>query len=319
MSVDVLNYQQLEQAELVLASAQTQIPFGRFGFGEELGQKIGVGFEPDGVRDYQPSDDSRHIDWVATAKRGDGGISLRQFYEDQNPLTVVVSDVPTQSRYAETVGDPLSARSLGLVVASFVLKSAARVNPVMNSWTNGYKGLSLPTTAYEGRNAAKGAVIGGIESTVAAQTLADQITEAEQTKGLFRRKASIELPEPESLADAIDRARNRSKRMAEAAKFIIISDFKVDDVVFQLMTDIKKYNEVVAIQITNPLMRALDPRVKVVRGSDGRDVSIETQAQRDKYNAAVVDIAQRREQKLKTASHGLFVIDTMNPTIARVA
>lgn len=319
MSVDVLNYQQLEQAELVLASAQTQIPFGRFGFGEELGQKIGVGFEPDGVREYLPSDDSRFIDWAATAKRGDGGISLRQFYEDQNPLTVVVSDVPTQSRYAETVGDPLSARSLGLVVASYVLRNAAKVNPVMTSWTNGYEGLSLPVTAYEGRDAAKKAILSGIDSAAAAQLLANQIAEADQAKGLFRRKVSIELPEPESLVDAIDRAHNRSKRMADAAKFIIISDFKIGDEVFQLMASIKKHNEVVAIQITNPLMRALDPRVKVVRRSDGRDVSIDTQAQRDRYNAEVVDIAQRREQKLKSASHSLFVVDTMSPRLARVA
>ncbi|MBP6962118.1 DUF58 domain-containing protein [Candidatus Saccharibacteria bacterium] len=319
MGIDILNYQQLEQAESVLVSAQTQIPFGRFGFGDELGQKIGVGFEPDGVRDYLPSDDSRFIDWAVTAKRGDGGISLRQFYEDQNALTVVVSDVPTVARYADTIGDPMSAMSLGLVVANIILKDAAKFSPVMASWTNGFESSSQVPIAFDGRDAAKKASVSGLESAISARKLASEIKTAEQSKGLFRRKTTVITPGSESILAALDRARTKSKRIADAARFIIISDFKVGDEVFDLMSAMKKQNEVVALQLTNPLMRELDPRVRVVRSSDGRDVTIETQEQRDRYNAKVIEIARKREEKLRTSSTGLFVVDTMNPRIARVA
>ena len=316
MSVDVLNYQQLEQAELLLASAQTQIPFGRFGFGEELGQKIGVGFEPDGLRDYLPSDDSRRIDWIATAKRGDGGIFLRQFYEDQNALTVLVSDVPTQARYAETLGDPLSARSLGLVVANFVLKNAARSTPVVASWTNGYKDMSPDTRAVDGQNASKKLILDGLDSVIAAKQLEEM---SKETKGIFRRKPAIELPETETIYDALERARVRSMRISDAARFVIVSDFKVGDDVFDLMTRMKRHSEIVAVQITNPLMRELDPRVRVLRSADGRDISIETQGQRDAYNAKVTEISSKRKEKIKNSSNSLFIVDTMSPVVARVA
>lgn len=61
-------------------------------YGETLSLVRGQGMEKDGVRDYIPGDDPRHIDWNLTARHPQGTFQIRERYRDITPSLWVVSD-----------------------------------------------------------------------------------------------------------------------------------------------------------------------------------------------------------------------------------
>jgi len=77
--------------------------------GDRASVFLGRGFEFSHVREYQPGDDVRSIDWKVTARRGTPFV--RRFVEERDLLVALVVDVSASGRLAP------GARSVGQVAA----------------------------------------------------------------------------------------------------------------------------------------------------------------------------------------------------------
>lgn len=321
MGIDVLHYPDLIRVERELFAYDPRFDTGRFGQGDEQSRKVGDGHLYDGVRDYEPGDDARFIDWKKTAMRSDNGISLRQYYQEKAPLTVLVSDIPTVQRYKETPGD-ISARTLGLIVAKQLTEvCATQGSPILAAWTYGYEADKKPKV-YEGHKVASRKIaMLGLEASRQSNELEDRVREASKKRGIFNRTPdAIELPTEEPFSRTLEKAIKQSVSLAGMARFIIMSDFRSDtEQTLDLMKKLNNRSDVLAIQITNPLLREIPE--DVVRLSDGKGGSfiIETQAQRDKYKELQASRQQYIDSRLKSNSARAIVVDTADPrTVKRI-
>ncbi|MDO8265982.1 MAG: DUF58 domain-containing protein [Candidatus Saccharibacteria bacterium] len=320
MTVNVMTFPDIVHAERQIFQYDSDHELGRFSFGDQESPKIGDGLEIDGLRDYVPGDDARHIDWLASAKRPDGGLFVRQHYADQVPLTVLISDIPTEKRYSNTPGNPLSAQSLGFVVCYSALKSAVNIgSPLFGAWTDGYISDYKPR-GLEGPKAPEIIINAGIESATRSAELNLKAQESAKKVGLLRKKATpFIMPEDETLADLIDRTAKQAKLITDAARFIIVSDFRAgtDDAV-QALSEIGRRSDVITVQITNPLLRELPASASVFQG-EKQGVIIESEQQRVLYAQKAAIKQARIDELLKQVSVKTVKIDTMDPKIARVA
>lgn len=85
----------------------------------------GHGYEKDGIREYQPGDNERHVDWYATARSGQSMPLVRERYKDITPNLYVVTDAP-QDRNAITQGEHFSEQELALSVGGVMLLAAQK-------------------------------------------------------------------------------------------------------------------------------------------------------------------------------------------------
>jgi uncharacterized protein (DUF58 family) len=60
----------------------------------------GIGLEFEQLRDYQPGDDIRHVDWKSSARSG--RMLVRQHFEEQNRLVLLVVDCSASVYYGST-------------------------------------------------------------------------------------------------------------------------------------------------------------------------------------------------------------------------
>lgn len=84
-------------------------------YGDIKSRVRGQGMERDGVRDYEPGDDSRYIDWNLTARSADGVPKLRQHHKEITPNLWLVTD-SAQSRHRITPGQAYPSQALQLSV-----------------------------------------------------------------------------------------------------------------------------------------------------------------------------------------------------------
>lgn len=320
MAVDILTYPELISAEAQLLAYDPSRDIGKFSYGDDQSLKIGDGLEIDGLRDYQPGDEARHIDWIASAKQPDGGLVIRQHYAEQSPLTVVISDIPTDGRYAETPGSPLSARGLGFVVAHSVLKAGVRSGaPIMGVWTDGFE-FGVKPKVFEGPKALKRAINSGLEIAGRSTSLGLSQQAPQKRSGLLRRKVEpTELPKVEALSEVIERTKRQTRLIADTARFIIISDFRLDiDDTMQALRGLSRTSDVLAVQITNPHLRELPKGISVFRsGTNG--VIIESDQQRIMYAKKAAEKQARINASLKSVATKAYTVDTMSPKIATLA
>ncbi len=320
MAVDVLTYPELISAEAQLLAYDSTRDIGKFSYGDNQSLKIGDGLEIDGLRDYQPGDEARHIDWIASAKQSDGGLVVRQHYAEQSPLTVVISDIPTDGRYAETPGSPLSARALGFVVAHSVLKAGVKSGaPIMGVWTDGFE-FGVKPKVFEGPKAPKIAINSGLEIAGRSTSLGLSQEAPQKRSGLLRRKVEpTELTKVESFSEVIERTKRQTRLIADTARFIIISDFRLDiDDTMQALNGLSRTSDVIAVQITNPHLRELPKDISVFK-SGSKGVIIESDQQRLLYAQKATTKQARINASLKNATTKSYIIDTMTPNLAILA
>jgi uncharacterized protein (DUF58 family) len=319
LSHDIQSYPELLEIERKILDREALTYIGRYSFGDEISQKIGNGSEIDGVRDYQPGDDARHIDWVDTAKRSDRQLSFRQHYEDQEPFTMIVSDVPSHLMYAETVGNPFSARTLGLLAVLFVARSAENIgSPIGAVLSDGFEVVSVkpegkPKTAERVLQA--GVALGEISTDRAVEFY----KQANKRVGLSRKKQGLILPEQIPFSQTIEIGKNLSKRSADTSRFVVISDFRTDlDDTSQIMQKLKRTNDVVAIQITNPVMRGVLPGIDhYMDPLTGQTRMLETKAQKDYYTSTALERQQEIDEILSNSASTVITLDTTSPAEVR--
>jgi hypothetical protein len=317
MGIDVLHYPDLIRVERELFAYDPRFDTGKFGQGDEQSRKVGDGHLYDGVRDYEPGDDARFIDWKKTAMRSDNGISLRQYYEEKAPLTVLVSDIPTDQKYRETPG-VISARTLGLIVARQLTEvCATQGSPVLAAWTYGYENTRKPKVFEGHRIASKKIAELGLDSSRQSSDLVIRAREASKKRGIFGKKPeTLELPTAEPFSKTLEKAMKQSVQLAGMARFIVMSDFRLGDdteETFDLMKKLNNRSDVLAIQITNPLLREIPSDVERLSDGMGGSILIETQAQRDKYKELQEARQQYINSKLKSTSAKAVIVDTSDP------
>lgn len=318
MAIDVVNYEGLSTLQQQLRLPSSDQVIGQFFSGDDTSLMVGNGFDLDGLTLYDGTRDSRHIDWAQSMRMPNNGLLERQFYADKTPLTVFVSDMPTHERYAKTRGHTMTARALGFVASHVLLRaSEAQGSPLMVRWTDGY---SYDTTTnsvrtYEGARSAKKAVQKGVEiaelSTLRALHQADQ-----KTSRFSFKKGSIQQ-EPqlvrESFADVLQTTHRRAQRIADMARFIVVSDFRTGfDATLESLKSMSRSGEVITVQVTHPVLRGEGVKKgDVLAGAvKGQNIILETDAQVQAYVDQVQQKQARIDAALKAVSLHTVHLDT---------
>lgn len=319
MSLDVFEYPKLVEAEKELFGYRSPFPIGQLEYGGSESQRFGNGYEYDGARDYQLEDDARHIDWQLTAQRSDNWFTVRKYFKTRAPLTVVVSDIPTEERFAGTPGDPeaelqLSARSLGFIVGKQVVETATKDGaPVLAVWSDGVQ-TQRDLQAFSGPVGVRKIVQDGLDVALASRDRAA----AWHNAGRRERKRLSQEPQDEiKFSEAIELGVNRSLQVSGMARFVLISDFRSDiDATLEAMKRLNHSTEVLAIQISNPLLREIPKGVDRISDGKGGSFVIETEAQRAKYREIQADKQAKLDEALKRASISGIKVDTSSPARA---
>ncbi len=92
--------------------------------GETVSKRVGHGIEIDGIRPYQPGDESRSVDWRATGRQTDGTLMVRQHYDEITPTLWLVTDM-FQARHEANAGH-FSERNLAASAVMSLLALADR-------------------------------------------------------------------------------------------------------------------------------------------------------------------------------------------------
>ena len=323
MAVDVINYPGLLHLEQKLHLPVTDQVIGQFYSGQDTSQRVGSGFEVDGLIEYDGTRDAKNIDWVQSMRFGnDVDLLERQFYNEQSPLTVFVSDIPTHERYARTLGVVMSARALGFVAAHVLLRGAEKSGaPLMVNWSDGmqYPKNINGIRMYEGKNAAKKAIVQGL---AVAKMSTERAQQPAVKQSRFARKKSqsegiaAEQLQTEQLQNVLVRAQRRSRQIADMARFVVVSDFRSGFSDLQpVLRSISRDNEVITIQITHPVLRGEGLKVGDVlaTGSVGQNIILDTPAQLQKYSELAIQRQRTIDEGLKKASSHTIKLDTAVP------
>jgi uncharacterized protein (DUF58 family) len=84
-------------------------------FGQSSSAVKGSGFEFDQIREYQPGDDVRFIDWKSSAKTGK--IMTRQYIEERSRTTVIAVDISSSIFYGSDEQKYAVVREIAAVLA----------------------------------------------------------------------------------------------------------------------------------------------------------------------------------------------------------
>lgn len=302
MSLDVFNYEQLEQAKRAIRFPDESM-LGKFTGGNDDSAVTGVGYDIEGLRDYQPGEDTRLVDYKKSASRSDGGLWVKELIDIRSPLNVFVSDIPSD-RYARTAGFELSSRGLGFVTMAGLMEAAdVTGGAIMPVWSDGEqpdsRGLALKfTDRYrvrraigEGLQLAESATMRTLERRSTAADLRDRIAKVSS-----RRAQKLGLtdeldrllsngPKPEPFVDVLNLAFNEARRYSDVGRFVLLSDFmkgEPDDL-SAIVSQISRCGDVYAVRVINPALLELPGVGGLFTTSDGTSVTVENEQQRDRY------------------------------------
>ena len=95
-------------------------------FGDMPSKISGHGYEFEGVREYVPGDDARHVDWPTTVRQSPHQLMVREHFEDVSPAEWLVTD-SIQGRHRVNPGQSgFSEQELALSAATCFMMLARR-------------------------------------------------------------------------------------------------------------------------------------------------------------------------------------------------
>jgi hypothetical protein len=294
MAIDVITYEGLKEVEKQLLLPDSELPIGSSATGVSQSKRVGTGIEIEGLQDYMPGDEARFIDPLRSAMRWDDGFTVRRYHDEQDPLTVLISDMPSDT-FGNTLGNPLGVRATGMVVCYAFLKQAQRTgSPILVGWSARKAFQREEVQTFSGVKSADHAIEAGLDL---AQTATDHALSGVETQGrkVFRKKVTTVTEVPnEGLAGIIDQARVKANRIASLARFIVVSDFRYQtEEVLEATGALSKYGEVITLEVTNPLLRSIPKELTVINRSGQKNQIVESNAQREKIEEV---LRQRQEQ-----------------------
>ncbi len=203
--------------------------------GEFASSQKGSGFDINGVRDYVLGDDTRHVDWRATARQPDHQLQVREHYRDTMPALWVVTDA-LQSRNEVNPGY-FSEQQLALSAVTGLIRIAN---------LQGMPSAVIASDDYETAIAQRQPMHGKVHLRRTAQMLAD----------VMLAEASEDTTAPGHLAELLRYGSQRCMGSIVA----VVSDFREvadpDDAEQGWKTPledlIRRGNQLVAVEVTNP-------------------------------------------------------------------
>jgi uncharacterized protein (DUF58 family) len=240
----------------------------------------GVGTDFNDLREYQPEDDVRHIDWNVTARTNTPHV--RQFLEDRE-LTAwfLVDRSPSMGFGAPGQSKELALAELVAALARLIIRDGDRVGAML-----------FDNTA---------------QRTVPPRSSRNQV--------LLLARELLRPPEPSDrttalgdlLAEAVLTVRRRSL-------VIVVSDFISEPGWERALTLLARKHEVLAIRITDPSERRLpDAGVVVLQDAEtGEQLTVDTgdPELRRRYEAAAAQRADHLHAAIRDAGADVFELSS---------
>ena len=240
----------------------------------------GVGTDFNDLREYQPEDDVRHIDWNVTARTNTPHV--RQFLEDRE-LTAwfLVDRSPSMGFGAPGQSKELALAELVAALARLIIRDGDRVGAML-----------FDNTA---------------QRTVPPRSSRNQV--------LLLARELLRPPEPSDrttalgdlLAEAVLTVRRRSL-------VIVVSDFISEPGWERALTLLSRKHEVLAIRITDPSERRLpDAGVVVLQDAEtGEQLTVDTgdPELRRRYEAAAAQRADHLHAAIRDAGADVFELSS---------
>lgn len=205
--------------------------------GQHRSRIRGRGMEFAEVRQYQPGDDVRSIDWRVTARRQEPHTKLYQ-EERERPVLIVCDFAPSLFFASDGAYKSVRAAEIAALLAWQALLAGHRVGGILDSST----AISVLRPARR-----RGAVLSFLM----------QLTEFHAA---LRQQMlhPVDMPQPSRFNDALGEARRVART---GGRVIVISDFlNLDATGVTLLGQLALHNDVDTVRICDPLERELPAR-----------------------------------------------------------
>jgi uncharacterized protein (DUF58 family) len=272
-----------------------------FFFGDYSGAFYGPSLDLAEVRQYQPGDEVRRIDWNVTARSG-GVLHVRQYREEREITAWIIVDGAPSMQFGTR---RITKYQLGLEFAGVAARIVTRHGDKIGAMGVSATGLKL-VTAGSGRGQAL-RIISELMTVPAANS-------ANVKAGSSVKSTSGQTSSTESgthLKDALERVEKSLKRRG---LIFVVSDFMRGSDWVEPLSRLSLRHDVVAVRVSDPVEREL-PKVGGVRFRDpatGQETWVDTgdKAVRAQHQKIVLERNARIESALKRARADSFELHT---------
>ena len=273
-----------------------------FFFGDYSGIFYGPSLDLAEVREYQPGDEVRRIDWNVTARSG-GPLFVRQYREEREITAWVILDGASSMHFGTR---RLTKYQLGLEFAAVAARIVTRHGDKIGAIGASEAGLKL-VTAGSGRGQALRIIgeLGGASRAVVSKPA------PVSAKPSSPPAPNLAAPSRSELSTALERV---AKSLRRRGLVFVISDFMRGTEWVESLSRLALRHDVVAVRVSDLAEREL-PKVGGVRFRDpstGFEEWVDTgdQAVRSQHHKIVAERNARIEGALKRAGVDSFELRT---------
>ncbi len=280
-----------------------------FLFGNYTGIFYGPSLDLAEVREYQPGDEVRRIDWNVTARTGT--VHVRQYREEKELTAWLVVDLSASMNFGTR---RVLKREMALEFAATTAAIMTRHGDKIGAFIVSENGTTI-VMPKSGRNQAL-AIVQGIQDHLAKRRVAEQ-KPVDDTSPLAEFKKDLDSLATEPLVAGLEQISRTIKRRA---LLFVVSDFIPKTVGddepawVRLMQRLGAKHELIAVRVVDPLEKAL-PKVGELRLRDpetGQEIWIDTSDKnlRVAYEKLVLEQTHIIERAMRSARVDMLELNT---------
>jgi uncharacterized protein (DUF58 family) len=286
-----------------------------FLFGNYTGVFYGPSLDLAEVREYQPGDEVRRIDWNVTARTGI--VHVRQYREEHELTAWLVIDLSASMNFGTR---RVLKREMALEFAATAAAIMTRHGDKVGAFIVSEQGTSL-VLPKSGRKQTL-SIVQGIQDHLEKHRQGDKETgrQGEESSPLTEFKKDLETLAPEPLVSGLEQL---SRTLKRRALLFVISDFipkqvgdnPTDEPAWvRLLQRLGAKHELIAVRVVDPLEKAL-PKVGELRLRDpetGQEVWIDTSDKnlRVAYEKLVLEQTAFIERAMRSARVDMLELNT---------
>jgi uncharacterized protein (DUF58 family) len=254
----------------------------------------GRGLSFDEVRHYSPGDDLRHLDWRASLRLGKPFI--RTFTEERDRPTLIVVD----QRMSMFFGSRLNLKSV----------TAAQV-AALAAWIAFDAGDRVGGMVFDDQRVEP---VRPLRSRSRVQALCSAVVQFNQALGATRLEATDSAVLDRVLRSCLNSAGHDSL-------VCLISDFSgVTEQTLSLLRQLRAHNDVLALQVFDPLAMALPGRgtITVTQGQRQMDLNVERRQVSRPLSAYLAGRLEEIAQLMKRSQIPLMMFNTAQDTVLQL-